>query len=82
MIGSGRFWVRDLKSNRVFCVEPLENRHEEKIILQPSETVVEDNKKYKGTIKPEESIITKDNGFVNIVDTANPLDYIERLLSK
>lgn len=82
MSDTGRFWVRDLKTNRTFCVEPIENRQETKVVLQRSETVVEDNKKHKGTIHPSESIIKKENGFINIIDTSNPLDYIEAQLKK
>lgn len=76
---TGRFVVRDLKTDRKWTVEPLENRQEKKVELQKSETVVEDNKKYKGTIHPSESIITEENGYKNIVEVSNPLDYIERV---
>lgn len=77
MSHTGRYRVRDLKTGRVFWVEPLENRQETKVELQPSETVVKDNKKYKGTIHPSESKITEENGFKNIEIVSNPEDYIE-----
>lgn len=79
-MNTGRFWVRDMATGRLFCVEPLENRQERTVELQASETVVEDNKKHKGTIKPTESIITEQNGFTNIAQTMNPLDEIEQRL--
>ena len=76
---TGRFLVRDIKSGRRFCVEPLENRQETKVELQASETVVEDNKKYKGTIRPDQSVITEKH-FKDIAVVENPLDEIERRL--
>ena len=79
-MNTGRYWIRDWKSGRTFCVEPLEMRHEKQIELQPSETVVRDNKKHKGTVAEKDSIITTERGFVNITETLNPLDVIESLL--
>lgn len=75
-MNTGRFFVKDLKSNRVLCVEPIENRQEIKVELQASETVVQDNKKHKGTITEKESIIQPENGFDNIGYSTNPIDYI------
>lgn len=79
-MNTGRFFVKDLNSGRVFCVEPIENRQEAKVELQASETVVRDNKKHKGTITEKDSIIKTENGFDNIGYSTNPIDYIMNCL--
>lgn len=73
MTNDGRFWVRDTRTGRRFCVEPIAERTERRAdfdSIQPNRS---------GSVLPEASIITPENGFVNITFTTNPLDEIARL---
>ncbi len=78
---TGRYWVKI--DGRRFLVEPIDNRHEQRVQLQPSETVVEDSKKHKGSIKSSESLISAERGFTNIYMLpagTSPEGFIERLV--
>lgn len=85
---TGRQWIRDLKTGRVFCVEPISERDQ-----QASDTVFTnggiDGTSVKkgfakgGSITRDESIITPENGFKNIVEFHGSADsVIEDLLKK
>lgn len=71
---SGRYYIVDIKSGRKFCVEPIGKPRTD---FGDSIT-----NKCNGSITEKESIVTEDNGFVNIGYSKNPLDYVEKLLQK
>ena len=86
MSKTGRYYVKDRKIGRVFCVEPINESEQSSQWGQP--TV---NKKFtgkygekeKGSIKEKDSIITKENKFKNIVNLkqrVSPESYIEKIL--
>jgi hypothetical protein len=87
MKDTGRFFVKDHKSGRVFCVEPInENPHNNWGDVNPVTNKVEGDygKKHVGSVKRNESIITPENGFKNIIELEigkNPLDYINKVLN-
>lgn len=81
MSTTGRYFVRDRQSGRVFCVEPI-NRRDQKL---------DDRSWSNGGIDPvrggavaeEDSVITPENGFRNITHLppgTSPDGYIEMLL--
>ena len=80
MSESGRYWVIDAVSGRRFCVEPMRERNSPidgdwKKGNQPAKG---------GAIKADESIITEDNGFAEIVTLRpgeSPGEAITRRLS-
>ena len=86
MDNSGRYWIRDWKTGRRFCIEPISNRN------QKSDDVVFTNGGIDGTeikkgfakggsVLQEDSIITEENGFKNIVEfTGSDDDAIRRIL--
>lgn len=83
---TGRFIVKSKKTGRVYYVEPLDG--DEKTVwgdYNPTTKRFETGNyggKYKGSIKPEESLITPENGFEKIHELQageSPLEYIERL---
>lgn len=82
---TGRFIVKSLKTNRTYFVEPIDSN--ERIYwgdYNPATKSFETSNygKYKGSVKPEESLITKENGFDkihNLKAGESPLDYINRL---
>jgi hypothetical protein len=81
MSTTGRYFVRDQRSGRVFCVEPI-NRRDQKL----------DDKQWTnggidqvrgGAVLDDESIITPENGFKNITylpPGTSPDGFIEMLL--
>ena len=81
MSTTGRYFVRDHRSGRVFCVEPI-NRRDQKL----------DDKQWEnggidlvrgGAVREEDSIITPENGFTGITwlpPGTSPEGYIETLL--
>lgn len=82
---TGRFIVKSLKTGHSYYVEPIDDGSKtEWGDLNPSTKKLEGDygKKYKGAIKKEESLITEENGFINI-KTLPPgysvIDYIEEL---
>lgn len=89
MSDTGRYYVK--KGNRTFCVEPIDNSEgnaREKFgDIDPATKKVTGNygNKHRGSIKEEDSIITEDNGFKNIVTLekgVSPNGYIDVLLKK
>lgn len=83
---TGRFIVKSLKTGKTYYVESIDGN--EKISwgdYNPATKKFEtDNygSKYKGSIKPEESMITENSGFDKIHTLQpgeSPLDYINRI---
>lgn len=79
----------DLKTGRKFCVEPLIEDGERKTWgdVNPATKEIEGHygKKHIGAIHREDSIITEENGFKNIIELppgVSPDDYIQNLLDK
>jgi hypothetical protein len=86
---TGRFYIK--AKGRTFCVEPIDNTdgnaRERFGNINPVTKKVEGDygDKYRGSIHEDDSIITEDNGFKNIVTLdvgVSPNGYIEHLLSK
>jgi len=84
MSETGRFYIRS-KSGKLYCVEPIQKGGKtdgdwgNQI---PGSGLEKVKPKYPGAVKPKESIITEENGFVNIVELepgVSPIEYIERL---
>lgn len=85
---TGRFIVTSLKTGKKYYVEPIDDGNKaEWGDLNPSTKKMEGDYglKHKGAVKPSESLITKENGFDNIVTLKpghSPIDYIEQLEKK
>jgi hypothetical protein len=89
---SGRYFVHSGRTGKIYCVEPLDSRHEDREAsswgdIDPATKTVTGSygNKYKGSIDPSESVITESNGFTNIVELAagtSPNGYIEMLDAK
>jgi hypothetical protein len=88
MSKSGRFYVTT-PGGRTFCVEPIDNsssHHAEWGDVDPATKKVTGSygEKHKGAIHEDESIITKENGFKNIVmlpPGVSPMGYIDQLIA-
>lgn len=89
MSKTGRYYVK--VNGRTFCVEPIDNTlgngREQWGDLNPSTGKIEGNygDKNLGAIHEDDSIITEENGFKNIVDLKpgqSPDSYINELLKK
>jgi hypothetical protein len=81
MSTTGRYFVRDQRSGRVFCVEPI-NRRDQKLDDQQWTNGGIDQVR-GGAVLDEESIITPENGFKNITylpPGTSPDGFIEMLL--
>lgn len=81
MSTTGRYFVRDQRSGRVFCVEPV-NRRDQKLDDQTWSNGGIDQV-LGGAIREEDSIITPENGFTNITwlpPGTSPEGYVEMLL--
>ena len=82
---TGRFIVKSLKTGKTYYVEPIDNNNRSNWgDLDPVTKKMTGNygSKYKGSIKPEESMITKENGFDKIYTLEpgeSPLNFIERI---
>lgn len=83
---TGRYIVKSLKTGKTYFVETIDG--DEKTVwgdYNPSTKKFETTnygEKYKGSIKPEESMITEENGFEKIHTLGvgeSPLDYINRI---
>ena len=82
---SGRFIVKSIKTGKTYFVEPIDG--DEKTIwgdYNPTTKKFETGNygKYKGSVRPNESMITKENGFekIHILGPGeSPLDYINRI---
>jgi len=85
---TGRFIITSLKTGRKYFVEPIDNGNKtEWGDINPATKKIEGDygSKHKGAIKESESLITKENGFDNIVTLPpgySPLEYIEQLDKK
>lgn len=81
MSTTGRYFIRDPRSGRVFCVEPI-NRRDQKVDEQRWTNGGIDPVR-GGAVHEEDSIITPENGFTNIVHLppgTSPDGYVEMLL--
>ena len=82
---TGRFIVVSNKTGVKYYVEPIDtNERNDWGDLDPVDKKLKGDYglKYKGSIKPDESLITEENGFENIVELGigeSPLDYINRI---
>jgi hypothetical protein len=82
MSTTGRYFVRDPRSGRVFCVEPI-NRRDQKLDDQQWTNGGIDQVR-GGAIHEDESIITRENGFTNITHLppgTSPDSFIEMLVN-
>ena len=86
---SGRFIVTSFRTGKRYFVEPIgDGRMADWGSYNPSTGKVENKKgagKYSGSVKEDESLITKENGFENICYAgigASPFSHIETLDSK
>lgn len=83
---TGRFIVKSLKTGRTYYVEPIDNSGHPSGWgdLDPvtKKFSSEYGCKYTGSITEKESLITKENGFVNIKmlgEGVSPLSYIDEI---
>lgn len=85
---TGRFIVKSLKTGKTYYVEPIDVECGQPRAfwgdLNPVTKKLEGDygQKHKGSIKASESLITKENGFDNIITLEpgfSPLEYIENL---
>jgi len=83
---SGRFIVKSIKTGKTYYVEPIDG--DEKTVwgdYNPATKKFETSNygdKYKGSIKPEESMITEEAGFDKIHTLKvgeSPLEYINKI---
>lgn len=83
---TGRFIVRSIKTGKSYFVEAIDSK--EKTVwgdYDPATKTFETynyGKKHKGSIMPEESMITKENGFTKIHELGvgeSPLAYISKI---
>lgn len=86
---TGRFIVTSQRTGKVYAVEPIMGRHDspKRGDLNPATKKIEGSygQKFKGAVEEEESLITEENGFKNIVTLdvgTSPLHAIEVLDSK
>lgn len=86
---TGRFIVTSLRTKKKYYVEPIgDSRASDWGSYNPSTGNIENKKgsgKYSGSIKESESLITEENGFINIKylgKGVSPLSIIEELDSK
>ena len=85
---TGRFIVKSTKTGKTYFIEPMDG--DERTCWGDYNPITKNFEtsnygKYKGTIKEEESLITKENGFDKIYYLSageSPLDYIDRLDKK
>ena len=83
MSTTGRYYVKDPASGRLFCVEPISERDQ-----KVSDKAVEMGgvkQSAGGSVTEVESVITEENGFVNIVTLGpgvSPSSYISELLKR
>jgi hypothetical protein len=82
---TGRFIVRSSKTGKTYFVEPIDG--DERTVwgdYNPATKTFETGNygKYKGSVRPSESMITEENGFEKIHSLGpgeSPLDYINRI---
>jgi len=82
--GYGRHFVTNLKTGKVYCVEPIipNEKYKGEVWgdVNPATGKIEGNygEKYRAGVTEQESIITEANGFKNIVYVdGSPYSYIE-----
>lgn len=83
MSDTGRYFIKDEETRRLFYVEPITNKRIDWGDVNPATKKIEGNygQKHKGSINEKESIINEENGFKNIsIIDGNPQDYINKLL--
>lgn len=83
MAGNGRYYVRDLETKRLFCVEIIHGRSDREDGDWQNGGI--DPVKHRGSIDLRDSLITEENGFKNIEVLpmgANPIDRINQLLKQ
>ena len=82
---TGRFIVKSQKTGKTYFVEPIDG--DERTFwgdYNPATKEFETSNygKYKGSVKPSESLVTEENGFekIHILSAGeSPLDYINRI---
>jgi hypothetical protein len=84
---TGRFIVCSKRTGKTYCVEPIGDPHTTWGDLNPATKKLEGKygKKYRGSIDEKDSLITPENGFVNIKTLEpgmSPMAYIEHLDSQ
>lgn len=84
---TGRFIVVSKRTGKKYFVEPIGNPHTNWGDVDPAtkKTTGSYGDKYRGSIDKEESLITKENGFKNIIvldKGTSPLAYIDMLDEK
>jgi len=82
MSTTGRYFVRDRQSGRVFCVEPINRRDQKLHDLGWTNGGIDPVR--GGAVAEEDSIIRPENGFRNITHLppgSSPDGYIEMLLN-
>ena len=81
MSTTGRYFVRDRQSGRVFCVEPINRRDQKLDDLNWTNGGIDAVR--GGAVREEDSIITAENGFRGITylpPGTSPDSYIEMLV--
>ncbi|HEX2190798.1 MAG TPA: hypothetical protein VHG51_17960 [Longimicrobiaceae bacterium] len=81
MSTTGRYYYRDRRSGRTFCIEPIADRTQKVDDLRWTNGGIDPVQ--GGAIREEESVITPENGFVNIAHLppgVSPDGHIEQLL--
>lgn len=65
---TGRFIVTSIKTGKKYFIEPLDGRPVQWGDLNPASGKIEGSygDKYKGSVSDKESLITEENGFINI----------------
>ena len=82
---TGRFIVKSMKTGKTYFVEPIDG--DERTLWGDYNPITKGFEtsnygKYKGSIKPEESLITEGNGFKKIHTLGvgeSPLDFINKI---
>ena len=83
---TGRFIVKSKKTGKTYYVEPIDEG--ERTVWGDYNPVTKDFEtsnygKYKGSVRPENSMITEDNKLFDKIHTLkpgeSPLDYIDRI---
>ena len=82
---TGRFIVKSLKTGKSYFVEPIDGgERTEWGDYNPTTKTFETSNygKYKGSVRPDESMVTEENGFekIHVLKAGeSPLDYINRI---
>jgi hypothetical protein len=81
MSTTGRYFIRDRESGRVFCVEPINRRDQKLDDVNWTNGGIDPVR--GGAVAEEDSIITPENGFhaiVHLPPGTSPDGYVEMLL--